>query len=203
MGNPNVSQYRRWINISGRSGPRLQRLDLSAGGRDRLSRGASGASAAPAPRRAPAHVGTRASRTVAAGFAAAVRIPRSSRAGRSRHRKKIGSDNPRCLWNCFLLLWFPLSDARPVAKALPVPFFSASHRSPISLPRLPLRPHPRRLPAAVAAIALPRLPGAKALLTSFEQTPAPPRVAAGQPLPPPGLLIFGMACRILGKAHGR
>src|SRR5581483_4586399 len=47
------------------------------------------ASAAPAPTRVPWRAGTRASRTAAAASAAAGGILRSSRAGRSRHRKKL------------------------------------------------------------------------------------------------------------------
>jgi len=42
----------------------------------------------------------------------------------------------------------------------------------------------------------------KALLASFQQTTPHPR-PAGESLPPASLLIFGMGCRTLGRAHGR
>jgi hypothetical protein len=42
----------------------------------------------------------------------------------------------------------------------------------------------------------------KPLLTSFEQAPTRPRPAL-QPLAPAARLIFGMACRTLGRAQGR
>lgn len=166
-----------------------------------LSR-APAASAAPAPKRAPGRAGTPASRSVARGFAAGVRIPRNSLAGRSNDQKKILSDYPRGLSNCLWLWWFPAPHPLPVAPALTVPFLLAQRRRPVSLLRLPPRPLPRRLPAAFAAIALVRLPGMKALLASFQQTTPHPRPAC-QSLPPTRLLIFGMTCRTLGKAHGR
>src|SRR5580700_9027301 len=114
------------------------------------------------------------------------------------------SDDPRGVLNCLWLWWFPAFDALPVAPALPVPFLSARLCRPVSLLRLPLRPLPRRLPAALAAIVLARLPGMKELLASLQQTMPPPR-APGQSLPPPppaSLLIFAMACSTLRKAHG-
>src|SRR5471030_1982148 len=112
------------------------------------------------------------------------------------------SDYPRGTVNCLWLWWFPAFDALPVAPALPVPFLLACPCRPVSLLRLPPRPLPRRLPAALAAIALARLPRMKALLASFQQTSTHPR-PTGQSLPPATLLIFGMACRTLGRAHGR
>jgi hypothetical protein len=45
----------------------------------------------------------------------------------------------------------------------------ARPRRPVSLLRLPPRPFPRCLPAALAAVALACLPGMKALLACFEQ----------------------------------
>jgi hypothetical protein len=60
----------------------------------------------------------------------------------------------------------------------------------------------RRLPAALATIALARLPRMKALLASFQQTTTHPR-PAGQSRRPATLLIFGLACSTLGRAHGR
>ena len=47
-----------------------------------------------------------------------------------------------------------------------------------------------------------RLPGMKALLATFQQTLPGPRPAC-QTFPSTGLLIFGMTCRTLGRAHGR
>ena len=73
---------------------------------------------------------------------------------------------------------------------------------PVSLLGFPPRPGPRRLPARLAAIALPRMSRPKVLLTSFEQTPSGPRPAR-QPFAPAARLIFGMACRTLGRAQGR
>ena len=165
-----------------------------------LSR-APAASAAPAPKRAPWRAGRPASRSVARDFAAGARIPHSSPAGRSSHRKKILSDYPRALTNGLRLRRSPAPHPLPVALALTVPFLSARRRRPVSLLRLPPRPFPRRLPAALAAIALPRLSRMKALLTSFQQTYTHPRPAG--PPSPPGFLLFGMVCWILGRAHGR
>jgi hypothetical protein len=85
---------------------------------------------------------------------------------------------------------------------LPVAPLFACRRGPIDLLGLPPRPGPRRLPALLAAIALPRQSRMKPLLTSFEQAPPRPRPAL-QPLAPAARLIFGMACRTLGRAQGR
>ena len=90
----------------------------------------------------------------------------------------------------------------PVAPALPAAFLFARRRGPVFLLALPPRPYPRRLPAMLAAIALPRVSRPKAPLASFEQTSPQPR-PAHQPFALAALLIFGMACRTLGKAHGR
>ena len=90
----------------------------------------------------------------------------------------------------------------PVAPALAVPLLLAPRRLPVALLRFPPRPSPRRLPAAGAAIALPRLHGMKLPLTPFEQTPASPGPPAHCWLPPT-LLIFALTCSTLGKAHGR
>jgi len=114
----------------------------------------------------------------------------------------FGSDYPRGVVNCFWLWWFPAFDAFPVAPALTVPSLLARRRLPISLLRLPLRPFPRLLPAMLAAIALACLPGTKAFFAPFEQT-TPQARSAGKPSPPPDLLPFGRADRILGRAHGR
>jgi hypothetical protein len=85
---------------------------------------------------------------------------------------------------------------------LPITFLFSYRRGPIVLLRLPPRPGPRRLPARLAAIALPRQSRLKPLLTSFEQAPSRPRPAR-LPLAPAARLIFGMACRTLGRAQGR
>jgi len=47
-----------------------------------------------------------------------------------------------------------------------------------------------------------QLPRMKTLLASLQQTTAHPRPTE-QSLPPASLLIFEMACRTLGRAHGR
>ena len=78
----------------------------------------------------------------------------------------------------------------------------AGRRVPVSLLGFPPRPGPRRLPALLAAIALPRMSRVKALFTSFEQTPPGPWPAR-RPFAPAALLIFGMACSTLGRAQGR
>jgi hypothetical protein len=85
---------------------------------------------------------------------------------------------------------------------LTVALLFASRLGPVALLGLPPRPGPRRLPARLAAIALPRPSWPKALLTSFEQTQPRPR-SARQPFSRAALLIFGMACCTLGRAHGR
>ena len=85
---------------------------------------------------------------------------------------------------------------------MPVALLFTRRRGPIALLGLPPRPGPRRLPARLAAIALPRMSRPKLLLTSFEQTPPGPGPAP-QPFAPAALLIFGMACSTLGRAQGR
>ena len=60
----------------------------------------------------------------------------------------------------------------------------------------------RRLPAAIAAIPLPRMSWAKPLFASLQQAPPGPRPAR-RPFPPAGRLPFAMPCRILVRAHGR
>ena len=202
----NVSQWPAPINTSRLTGGAIPTAWTNRRARIPLNRRVSVASAAHAPRRAPSHAGTRTSRTVAAALAAGARTPHSSQAGHNRHRKNFlvitlaASGTASSVGGCCFLTTFP------VALALTVPFLFARCRGPVSLLPLPLRPCLCRLPAVAAAIALPRSPGAKALPAPFEQTPAgtgdTPR-PAGQPLPAPGLLIFGMACRTLGKAHGR
>src|SRR5579883_1464330 len=92
--------------------------------------------------------------------------------------KMFRSDYPRRVVNCPWFWWYPALDALPVASALVVPFLLACRPLPVSLLRLPARPLPRRLPAALAAIALARLPGMKTLLAPFQQTPSHPRPAA-------------------------
>src|ERR1039457_996272 len=111
------------------------------------------------------------------------------------------SDYPRGLVNCLWLWGFPAFHALPVAPALTVPLLLAGPGRPVSFLGLPSRPFPRRFPALFAAITLGRLPRMKALLASLQQTAPHPR-PTGQSLPPT-LLIFGMTCRILGRAHGR
>jgi len=161
------------------------------------------ASAAPVPKPAPSRAGTGTSRIAAVAIALGDRTLHSSRGGHSSRRKKIFSDYPRRLRNClFLRRLLPVSDALAVTAALPVPFFSPLPCGSVSLLRFPARPFPRRHPALLAAIALTSLPGMKTFLASFEQTPSRPRTAR-RSLPPGALLIFGMACRILGRAHGR
>jgi hypothetical protein len=159
-------------------------------------------SAVRAPGRAPTHVGSRVSRSVARDFVAHARIARSSRAGRRNGRKKrFCSDYPRRLINCVWLWWFPALDALPVAPALTVPLLLAHRRLAVSLLCFPPRPFPCRLPAALAAITLACLPRMKALLTSFQQATPHPRPSSQSFAPT--LLIFGMTCRTLGRAHGR
>lgn len=166
-----------------------------------LNRPVSVASVARVPRRAPSHAGTRASRSVAPASAAGARIPRSSLAGHNRPRKN------------FLVITLAPSGAAssaagfrlltlPVTPALPVALLFAGRRGPVALLRLPPRPCPRRLPARLAAIALPRPSWPKAPLTSFEQTQSRPR-SARQPFSRAARLIFGMACCTLGRAQGR
>jgi len=116
--------------------------------------------------------------------------------------KKLLSDYPRGVWNCFTCRWFSVPDTLPIAPALPVPLLFAGRSVPVSLLGFPPRPSPRRLPALLAAIALPRMSRPKVLLTSFEQTPPGPW-PAHQPFASAALLIFGMACRTLGRAQGR
>src|ERR1017187_7797283 len=111
------------------------------------------------------------------------------------------SDYPRGIVNCLWLWGVPAFHALPVASALTVPLLLAGPGRPVSLLGLPSRPYPRRFPALFAAITLARLPGSEALLAPFQQTAPHPR-PTGQSLPPT-LLIFGMTCRILGRAHGR
>ena len=116
--------------------------------------------------------------------------------------KKLLSDYPRGVWNCFTCRWFSVPDTLPIALALPVPLLFAGRSVPVSLLGFPPRPGPRRLPALLAAIALPRMSRPKVLLTSFEQTPPGPWLPH-QPLASAALLIFGMACSTLGRAQGR
>src|ERR1035438_7970411 len=111
------------------------------------------------------------------------------------------SDYPRCLVNCLWLWGLPAFHALPVAPALTVPLLLSGPGRPVFFLGLPARPFPRRFPALVAAITLARLPGMKALIASFQQTQPHPRPAC-QSLRPT-LLIFGMTCRILDRAHGR
>ena len=93
----------------------------------------------------------------------------------------------------------PYLVAFPIVPALTVAFLFAHRRAPVSLLALPPRPY---LPAMLAAIAVPHVSRPKAPLASLEQTP-PGTGPARRQFPPAGLLIFGMACRTLGKAHGR
>src|ERR1017187_6559482 len=111
------------------------------------------------------------------------------------------SDSPRGVANRLWLWWFPAAHPLPVAPALAVPFLFTRRRLPVSLLRLSPRPFPRRLPAALAAIALARLPGMKALRAPFQQTAARSWPAAH--CPPPTRRLFNWFGRILGRAHGR
>jgi hypothetical protein len=126
-------------------------------------------------------------------------IPHSSRGGRNSDRKKIFSDYPRVSLRCWLL---PLSDTVAVTPVLPVAFFFARRRRPVTLLSFPARPLPRGLPALPAAIALARLAGMKTLVTAFQQTTAGARTA-GRAFPPAAVFLIGRACRILVRAHGR
>lgn len=158
--------------------------------------------ASPAPGRAPARADRHASRSVARDFAARARIPRSSPAGRMNGRKE-----------CWVVMTLATSstasgsggsrifDAFPVAPALAVAFLLARRLLPVALLRLPPLPLPRSLPALLAAITLVRLPGMKALLASSQQTTPLPRPTWQSP--PPSLLISGIGCSTLGRAHGR
>ena len=159
-----------------------------------------GASAAPVARHVPWRAGTRGNRSAAAVIATGAGIPHSSRGGRNSDRKKTFSDYPRV----FLCRWLlPLSDTLAVTPVLPVAFFFARRRRPVTLLSLPARPLPRGLPALLAAITLARLAGMKTLVTAFQQTTAGARTA-GRAFPPAAVfLIFGRACRILVRAHGR
>ena len=95
----------------------------------------------------------------------------------------------------------PVSDALAVTLALPVAFFFARRRRPVTLLGLPPRPLPRRSPALRTAIALARIERMKTLFATFQQTAARPRTA-GRTFPPAVFLFFGRACRILDRAHG-
>ena len=160
------------------------------------------ASAAPAVGRAPWRAGTPGNRSVAMDCAAGAGIAGSNQAGRSSPRKNFFSDYPRGLANRLFLGAVAASDPLPIALALAVAFLLARRHCPVSLLRSPARPFPGRLAAGLAAIALLRPLGMETLLAPFEQTPPRPR-AAWFSLPPARLLIFGMPCRILRKAHGR
>ena len=116
--------------------------------------------------------------------------------------KKLLSDYPRGIRNDFASWWFSAPDPLPVTPALPIPFLFTRRRVPVALLGFPPRPGPRRLPALLTAIALPRMSRPKVLLTSFEQTPPGPWPAR-RPFAPSALLIFGMACSTLGRAQGR
>ena len=164
--------------------------------------GVSVASAARVPRRVPSRAGTHASRIFAAAIAASARSTRSSPAGCNSLQKKFLSDDPRGLRNGLFLERFPLLDALPVTLALPVSLLLARCRCPPDLPGLPLRPLASLLAAALAAISLARMLRTKALLAPLEQTPAASRPACC-PFSPPRYLLFVVACRILGRAHGR
>ena len=97
----------------------------------------------------------------------------------------------------------PLSDTLAVTPVLPVAFFFARRRRPVTLLSLPSRPLPRRPSALFAAIALTRLARAKTTLAAFQQTVAGARTADRALPPAAAFLIFGRACRILVRAHGR
>jgi hypothetical protein len=112
------------------------------------------------------------------------------------------SDYPRGIVNWLWFYWFLTFDTLTVAPALAVPFLLARCRLPVSLLGFAARPFPCRLPASLAAVALLCLPGMKTLLASFQQTQPHPRPAR-RTLSPPRLLLFGMTCRTLGRAHGR
>jgi hypothetical protein len=112
------------------------------------------------------------------------------------------SDYPRGIVNCFWLRLFPAFDALAIAPALTVASLSPRRRFPVSLLVFPPRPFPRRFPALLAAVALPRLPGLKALLAPFQQATPLPRPAR-RLFPSPTRLPFPRTCKILGRAHGR
>jgi hypothetical protein len=116
--------------------------------------------------------------------------------------KKLLRDDPRGLRNGLFLWWFSFFDALPVTSALRVPLLFARPCDPVLLLGLPLRPCTRRLAAVIAAIPLPSVSWAKPLFASLQQAPAGPR-PAGRPMASATRLLFGRACKILGKAHGR
>jgi len=108
-------------------------------------------------------------------------------------------DDPRGPVQSLRLRCWAALDALPIAPALAVPFLFAAGGGAVGLLVLPLPPSPRRLPAALAAIALPRIPRREAPLAPFQQTP--PR--AGPSFFSARRLFFATPCRTLGKAHGR
>src|ERR1700674_3292295 len=111
------------------------------------------------------------------------------------------SDYPRGLVNCLWLWGLPAFPPPSVGPALTVPLLLSGPGRPVSFLGLPARPFPRRFPAFFAAITLARLTGCEALLAPLQQTAPHPRPTG--PSLPPILLIFGVPCRILGRAHGR
>jgi hypothetical protein len=160
-------------------------------------------SAAPAPQPVPSLAGMPRNKNAARDFAAAVRIARSSLAGRRCARKKMFlSDYPRAIANRLRFWSFPAFDALAVASALPVASLFATGCLAVLLLRLPPRPLPRLLPALRAAIALARVPRMHTLLAAFQQT-APCSRPPSPALPPLRRLIFARACKTLGRAHGR
>ena len=112
------------------------------------------------------------------------------------------SDYPRGIVNCFWLWCFPAFDALAVAPALSAALLSPRRSFPVSLLVLPPRPFPRRFPALLAAVALPRLPGMEALLASLQEAIPLTRPTPGL-FPSPTRLPFARTCKILGRAHGR
>ena len=134
----NVSQWPAPINTSRLTGGAVPTAWTPHRARIPLNRRVSVASAAHAPRRAPSHAGTHASRSVAMTSDASARTPCSSQDGHNRWPKKLLSDYPRGVWNYLTCRWFSVPDALPIALALPVPLLFAGHSVPVSLLGFPV-----------------------------------------------------------------
>jgi len=156
------------------------------------------ASVVPAPKRAPAHVGTLSNRIFAAGIWRYAGTFRSNQADR-RNNQKIRADDPRGLSRARFL---PVAHALAVASALGFSLFFTPHSCPVLLLRLPCGPLPRLLSTASTAVALRGLLRMEGLLTSFQQTHPRSRLAREKHASA-CLLILGSVCRTFRKAHGR
>ena len=144
---------------------------------------------------------SRASRGTA-GLHGSSQVCRQYSAGRGCAR------SPRGLVNCLRLCWFPALDALPGAPpALAVAPLLARRRFPIALLRLPPRPSPRLLPAALAATAPPRLARSFGLFrrgwTARRRRPWPLRRAHGRPPLPEAPAREGKVTPLRGAVHLR